>query len=247
MNLIICIWIFTYIYLRNRILNSRSILERSYKGFLRKTQRLLHHNHPPPFFHENSLFIHFFLTIVVREQTNLHRYPEKRKCLLSAFLGFHYALHSSAHDSSSWSETIFRPNKKTVLQQFSAVSTGSIHSRTGFPSCSSFGSRRKNAGRKFLSNKCTGQILRGSLCFPPSSFFIGAHETRQNDPSLRGKTAVARLHIWCWYCLSRDGSFLLSFSPFFPFFSPGKGKRPFGRIWFRIENFTGVSSRFLFL
>lgn len=53
MNLIICIWIFTYIYLRNRILNSRSILERSYKGFLRKTQRLLHHNHPPSFFHEN--------------------------------------------------------------------------------------------------------------------------------------------------------------------------------------------------
>lgn len=55
MNLIICIWIFTYIYLRNRILNSRSILERSYKGFLRKTQRLLHHNHPPPFFHENFI------------------------------------------------------------------------------------------------------------------------------------------------------------------------------------------------
>lgn len=132
------------------------------------------------------------------------------------------------------------PIKNIALQQFSAVSLR-------IPPLD-FGG---NAGRKFLSNEEYRPNITWLPLFSAILFFIGAHETRQNDLPLRGKTARAGCltsYLVLVLFTSRDGSFrssALFFSPLhFPplfFSSPGKGEC---QIWFRIENFTGVQISF---
>lgn len=67
-----------------------------------------------------------------------------------------------------------------------------------------------NAGRKFLSNEEYRPNITWLPLFSAILFFIGAHETRQNDLPLRGKTARAGCltsYLVLVLFTSRDGSF----------------------------------------
>lgn len=251
MNLIICIWIFTYIYLRNRILNSRSILERSYKGFLRKTQRLLHHNHPPSFFHENftpSSSISFSPSSSVN----------KRICIDILKKGNAFCPHSL--DSIMHCTPLLMIPPRGAKPSFGPIKKRCCNNSRQFPPAPSIREwvfprvPPLDLGGRTLEENSSRTSVPAKYYVAPSVF---RHPLFLSARMKRGKTILPcgeKQQLLDFisgagtvYLVTDLCSFLLSFSPFFLFFSPGKGKRPFGRIWFRIENFTGVSSRFLFL